>query len=324
MNVFDLRDRLVGDYSSYTRSFIKIADPRISQKVNSELNAGGFWPEPLLQLNPTFLAGETIDELVADGTLHPSCTNIFRLEKTETDPIGKHPLLHAHQREAILKSKEGKSYVLTSGNGLGKSLTYRQLIISGVLNSFIFDYLARQRIGGTHLTNDILEQLPLPAFEEIVEWNMPITPSLLELIYTGHDLDSFAQDCGWSVPPFRWDEERRFLLRCELDAAFFHLYLPAGPEGDWRQAKNETPEDLARLKASFPTPRDAVAYIMETFPIVNKKDRAQWGTYRTKDTILETYDAMAEAMRRGRPYTRPASIRCRQTHDAAIHLVLLC
>ena len=34
-----------------------------------------------------------------------------------------------------------------------------------------------------------------------------------------------ACDCGWSGPPFRWDEERRFLLRCELDAAFFHLYL---------------------------------------------------------------------------------------------------
>jgi len=55
MNVFDLRDRLVGDYASYTRSFIKIADTRISDKVDSELKSGAFWPEPLLQLNPTFL-----------------------------------------------------------------------------------------------------------------------------------------------------------------------------------------------------------------------------------------------------------------------------
>jgi hypothetical protein len=59
MNVFDLRDRLVGDYASYTRSFIKIADPRISHTVESALNAGEFWPEPLLQLNPTFLSGGT-------------------------------------------------------------------------------------------------------------------------------------------------------------------------------------------------------------------------------------------------------------------------
>ena len=73
MNVFDLRDRLVADYASYTRSFIKIADPRISSKVDRALDAGAFWPEPLLQLNPTFLPGGTIDDLVADGTLHPEC-----------------------------------------------------------------------------------------------------------------------------------------------------------------------------------------------------------------------------------------------------------
>ena len=135
MNVFDLRDRLVGDYASYTRSFIKIADPRISAKVESELNAGAFWPEPLLQLNPTFLPGGTIDELVADGTLHPECAKIFRIDKSDTDHTGKQLLLHTHQREAILKAKEGKSYVLTSGTGSGKSLTYIVPIVDHVLRN---------------------------------------------------------------------------------------------------------------------------------------------------------------------------------------------
>jgi hypothetical protein len=59
---------------------------------------------------------------------------------------------------------------------------------------------------------------------------------------------------------------------------------------------------LSRLKASFPTPRDAVAYIMDTFPIVKRKDEEKWGDYRTKRVILEIYDAMAEAIRTGRPY----------------------
>src|SRR3989304_10342894 len=108
MNVFDLLDRLVGDYARYTRSFIKIADTRISEKVDSELSAGAFWPEPLLQLNPTFLPGGTIDELVADGTLHPECAKIFRIDKSDTDHTGKQLLLHMHQREAILKAQGGK------------------------------------------------------------------------------------------------------------------------------------------------------------------------------------------------------------------------
>jgi hypothetical protein len=98
MDVFDLRDRLVADYASYTRSFIKIADPRISARVESDLNAGAFWNEPLLQLNPTFLPGGTIDDLVGEKTIHPECSKIFKIDKTDTDHTGKQLLLHTHER----------------------------------------------------------------------------------------------------------------------------------------------------------------------------------------------------------------------------------
>lgn len=136
MNVFDLRDRLVGDYASYTRSFIKIADQRVVDKVESSLNAGAFWPDPLLQLNPTFLPGGTIDELVEKGILHRECSRIFRVDKTDTDHTGKPLQLHTHQKEAILKAKsEQTSYVLTTGTGSGKSLTYIVPIVDHVLRT---------------------------------------------------------------------------------------------------------------------------------------------------------------------------------------------
>lgn len=135
MDVFDLRHRLVDDYARYTRSFIKIADPRISEKVDSALEAGAFWPEPLLQLNPTFLPGGMIDELVGMGTLHPECSRIFRIEKSDTDHTGKPLLLHTHQRQAILKAKESQSFVLTSGTGSGKSLTYIVPIVDHVMRN---------------------------------------------------------------------------------------------------------------------------------------------------------------------------------------------
>ena len=51
-----------------------------------------------------------------------------------------------------------------------------------------------------------------------------ILPRVLELAYIAQDLEAFAKDCGYNGPPFRWDEARRFLWRCELDAAYFHLY----------------------------------------------------------------------------------------------------
>lgn len=133
MNVFDLRQRLVSDYARYTRSFIKIADPAILAKVDSELDAGAFWPEPLLQLNPTFQPGGTMDGLVAEGTLHPECAKIFRIDKIPSDLTGKQLLLHTHQTAGIRKAKEEKSYVLTSGTGSGKSLTYIVPIVDYVL-----------------------------------------------------------------------------------------------------------------------------------------------------------------------------------------------
>jgi ATP-dependent helicase YprA (DUF1998 family)/very-short-patch-repair endonuclease len=136
MNVFDLRDRLVGDYASYTRSFIKIADSRISDAVESALAGGEFWPDPMLQLNPNFLPAGTIDELVADHTLHPECSKIFKVDKSDADQTGKPLLLHTHQREAIRKAKEEKkSYVLTSGTGSGKSLAYIVPIVDHVLRT---------------------------------------------------------------------------------------------------------------------------------------------------------------------------------------------
>jgi ATP-dependent helicase YprA (DUF1998 family) len=135
MNVFDLRDRLVNDYASYTRSFIKIRDTRIAEHVEKALGDGAFWPEPLLQLNPTFLPGGTIDDLVQQDKLHPECKRIFRIDKSDTDHTGKQLLLHRHQRDAILKAKEGKSYVLTSGTGSGKSLTYIVPIVDHVLRN---------------------------------------------------------------------------------------------------------------------------------------------------------------------------------------------
>ena len=89
MDVFDLRDRLVSDYRSYTRSFIKIRDPRIREFVEGFLGAEGFWPEPLLQLNPTFGPGGTIDDLVGMGVLHEECSRIFRIGKSDSDHRGK-------------------------------------------------------------------------------------------------------------------------------------------------------------------------------------------------------------------------------------------
>ena len=213
------------------------------------------------------------------------------------------------------------------GNSMPIILMQKQDDISAFLYSqacsFAFDFVVRQKIGGVNLNFFIVSQLPallpivkIPFGERFAQYRV------LELTYTAWDLEPFAKDCGWSGPPFRWDEERRFLLRCELDAAFFHLYLRATPDGQWKPARKadgavqcETAEELAALTRHLPTPRHAVDYIMDTFPIVKRKDEEKHGEYRTKRVILEIYDEMADAMRTGNQYkTRldppPADPRC--------------
>ena len=135
MNVFELRDRLVDDYRNYTRSFIKIRDPRIKEFVDGHLGAEGFWPEPLLQLNPAFQPGGTIDDLVAERVLSDQCSRIFRYRESPEDHRGSQLLLHRHQREAILKAHQSQHYVLTTGTGSGKSLAYIVPIVDRVLKT---------------------------------------------------------------------------------------------------------------------------------------------------------------------------------------------
>ena len=150
------------------------------------------------------------------------------------------------------------------------------------LSSFCFDFVVRQKMGGTNLNFFHVNQFPVLAPREFAReaaWSRGesrgdwILPRVLELMYTAKEMQPMAADLGYGGPPFRWDEARRFLLRCELDAAFFHLYGIA---------------------------RDDVGYILETFPIVRRNDEGKWGTFRTRDTILEIHDAIERAVAAGK------------------------
>ena len=136
MDVFALRYLLVADYEEFTRSFIHVKDDRIRDVVDRELAEGLLWPESLIQLNPSFQPGVTIDDLVAEGVLHDANRAIFRRGKTEGAAgaaTGSTFRLHRHQEEAIRVATTGANYVLTTGTGSGKSLTYIVPIVDRVL-----------------------------------------------------------------------------------------------------------------------------------------------------------------------------------------------
>jgi SAM-dependent methyltransferase len=160
----------------------------------------------------------------------------------------------------------------------------RQVLLGASLTSFALDFTARQKVGGTTLNFFLVNQFPvLPpeTFDQPTPWARVLSlgdwiiSRVLELTFTAWDLATFASDLGYEGPPFRWEEDRRQLLRAELDACFFQLY---GIE------------------------RNDVEYVMSTFPVVCRRDEVVHGDYRTARLILECYDALDKAVDNGQPY----------------------
>lgn len=129
MNVFDLHKNIMSDYKAYIQSFVNIKDDRIRQEVNNEIAKGKLWPDPLIQFNPSFRQGMSLKELIDENVIHPELNNIFKGYQ-----------LYLHQVEALRKGAEEMGFVVISGTGSGKSLTYISIIL---------DHLFKTRNFGT-------------------------------------------------------------------------------------------------------------------------------------------------------------------------------
>lgn len=142
-NVFRFRDKLVEEYSLFSRSFTRIAAPDIQAEVDRQYDAGRYWPQPLIQINPNYLRKGTVQELVAENVLHPLCADIFQVGKPEGNP--KPLSLYAHQMEALAKGQNRQSFIVTTGTGSGKSLSFFLPVIDNILKSKAKDPTARTR-----------------------------------------------------------------------------------------------------------------------------------------------------------------------------------
>tara|TARA_R110001583_G_scaffold194614_1_gene365959 strand:- start:15119 stop:20431 length:5313 start_codon:yes stop_codon:yes gene_type:complete len=142
-NVFTFRDKLVEEYSSFSRSFVTIASEDIKAAVESEYASNRYWPEPLIQINPNYQRKGTVQALAAEGVVHPVCGDIFMVGKTEGNP---QPLyLYTHQLQALAKAQNLQSYVVTTGTGSGKSLSFFIPVIDRILKAKELDPKPRTR-----------------------------------------------------------------------------------------------------------------------------------------------------------------------------------
>ena len=130
-DVFSYRNAVIDEYSRFSRSFTKIKAADIKSKVDAEYDANcRYWPNPLIQINPNYKVQNSIDDLCDQGVLSPRCRDIFRVKKDAANPKGNPMSLYLHQTQAISLAAEKQSYVVTTGTGSGKSLSFFIPIVS--------------------------------------------------------------------------------------------------------------------------------------------------------------------------------------------------
>ena len=177
MDVFSLRDAVVGEYRQFATSFTTIFATDIRQQIEAIYAQNRYWPEPLIQVNPNYKRATSVDKLVTDGTLDPVCAEIFRSNQTAQNPQGEPLSLYKHQEQAIALATEGQSYVVTTGTGSGKSLCFFIPIVNAVV--------ADKKKGGGKRTRAIVvypmnalansQQEELEKYLKNVEGERPVT-----------------------------------------------------------------------------------------------------------------------------------------------------
>lgn len=143
MNAFTFRDQVVQSYERFSRSFVRIAADDISKVVDDEYSRGRYWPEPLIQINPNYKPGNNVRELMEAGVLHPLTAEIFQVGKDIGRPLPVR--LYKHQQDALALAEAGRSYVVTTGTGSGKSLSFFIPIVDRIVKARTSDPTPRTR-----------------------------------------------------------------------------------------------------------------------------------------------------------------------------------
>lgn len=155
----------------------------------------------------------------------------------------------------------------------------RAAALLAILTSVSFDYVARQKLGGTSFKYFTMKQLVAPRPNDLTEGDLDfIVPRVLELTYTSHSMKPFADELGYKGNgPFAWDEDRRAALRAELDAKIAKLY------GLTRDQLRYILDPADVYGSDYPS---------ETFRVLKKNEIDRFGEYRTRRLVLDAWDRL--------------------------------
>jgi hypothetical protein len=202
---------------------------------------------------------------------------------------------------------------------LNNRSSIERLFLYSMVIALTFDYVSRQKLGGTSMTFFNIKQLPAILPKHLSSIIHEILPRSIELLYTSWDIKALVDQVwteaneefrgaitqqwetnkyvteghtwsppewhdqhglnpteviGCPLPPFKWDEERRAVLKAELDAIYAKLY-------------GLTTDELRYIL----DPQDVYGpdFPGETFRVLKEKEIRLYGEYRTKRLVMEAW-----------------------------------
>lgn len=197
MNAFTFRDDVISRYESFSRSFTRIHAPDIKGHVEAEYDRGRYWPEPMVQINPNYKTGSTIQQLADEGVVHQTTAAIFKVGKDSDHP--KPVRLYKHQEQALAISRNRDSYVVTTGTGSGKSLAFFIPMADQILRAKDADPTPRTRAIVIYPMNALANS----QMEELGKFLQDFPPEgkpLTVACYTGQE-DNAERDAILESPP---------------------------------------------------------------------------------------------------------------------------
>jgi len=158
---------------------------------------------------------------------------------------------------------------------------WQMAALCAAYNSLVFDYLLRNALSQPSIPQGVFEQVAVPAIRKFDRSAQDfIVPRVLELTYTAHDLQPWAQDLGYTSAPFAFDPIRRAQLRAELDAWYAQAY------GLTRDELRYILDPADVMGADYPS---------ETFAVLKRNEERQYVEYRTQRLVLEAWDKLHHA-----------------------------
>ncbi len=127
LNPIVFTEKVVGDFLKYQLTTYPLADTRLYQQMRRLLNLEETRNSPLLKgpyisLSPAFREGPPLPQLIKEGQLHSHIGN-----------LAPFPVLYGHQESAIRAIAAGKTTVISTGTGSGKTECFLYPIISRCL-----------------------------------------------------------------------------------------------------------------------------------------------------------------------------------------------